>query len=171
MRRDPRVFLIGEDVAEAGHPFKTLLGLVHFLNTRDVLPRCGTAMTEAEALDDAGIGGFLKDDDIGGRRTNDVEERLLAARAAALDVVAQEPDRQSCFSTSVRYGWPSSSPRRYMTKSRVPWMFTGRSTIAMSSARSCCRTASGSASSARAKSRWWRRTGRTRPRWSGRAGG
>ena len=27
MRRDPRVFLIGEDVAEAGHPFKTLLGL------------------------------------------------------------------------------------------------------------------------------------------------
>src|ERR1044071_132290 len=28
MRRDPRVFLIGEDVAEAGHPFKTLVGLV-----------------------------------------------------------------------------------------------------------------------------------------------
>ena len=27
MRRDPRVFLIGEDVAEAGHPFKTLVGL------------------------------------------------------------------------------------------------------------------------------------------------
>ena len=26
MRRDPRVFLIGEDVAEAGHPFKTLSG-------------------------------------------------------------------------------------------------------------------------------------------------
>src|SRR5437867_2405539 len=26
MRRDPRVFLIGEDVAEAGHPFKTLVG-------------------------------------------------------------------------------------------------------------------------------------------------
>src|SRR5881392_483509 len=28
MRRDPRVFLIGEDVAEAGHPFKVLSGLV-----------------------------------------------------------------------------------------------------------------------------------------------
>jgi pyruvate/2-oxoglutarate/acetoin dehydrogenase E1 component len=28
MRRDPRVFLIGEDVAEAGHPFKVLTGLV-----------------------------------------------------------------------------------------------------------------------------------------------
>jgi pyruvate/2-oxoglutarate/acetoin dehydrogenase E1 component len=28
MRRDPRVFIIGEDVAEAGTPFKVLLGLV-----------------------------------------------------------------------------------------------------------------------------------------------
>ncbi len=28
MRRDPRVFIIGEDVAEAGHPFKVLTGLV-----------------------------------------------------------------------------------------------------------------------------------------------
>ena len=26
MRRYPTVFLIGEDVAEAGHPFKTLVG-------------------------------------------------------------------------------------------------------------------------------------------------
>src|SRR5260370_38911765 len=28
LRRDPTVFLIGEDVAEAGHPFKVLSGLV-----------------------------------------------------------------------------------------------------------------------------------------------
>src|SRR3970282_2283907 len=28
MRRDPRVFIIGEDVAEAGTPFKVLKGLV-----------------------------------------------------------------------------------------------------------------------------------------------
>ena len=28
MRRDPNVFIIGEDVAEAGTPFKVLLGLV-----------------------------------------------------------------------------------------------------------------------------------------------
>src|SRR5207237_2902676 len=28
MRRDPRVFVIGEDVAEAGTPFKVLRGLV-----------------------------------------------------------------------------------------------------------------------------------------------
>ena len=33
MRRDPRVFLIGEDVAEAGHPFKTLVGLVQEFGT------------------------------------------------------------------------------------------------------------------------------------------
>ena len=28
MRRDPRVFIMGEDVAEAGTPFKVLSGLV-----------------------------------------------------------------------------------------------------------------------------------------------
>src|SRR4030088_665826 len=28
MRRDPRVFILGEDVAEAGTPFKVLSGLV-----------------------------------------------------------------------------------------------------------------------------------------------
>ena len=30
--------------------FKTLEGLVHFLNTRDVLPRCVSPLTEAQAL-------------------------------------------------------------------------------------------------------------------------
>src|SRR5690349_7079081 len=28
LRRDPRVFILGEDIAEAGHPFKVLTGLV-----------------------------------------------------------------------------------------------------------------------------------------------
>src|SRR4030095_12055840 len=37
MRRDPRVFLIGEDVAEAGHPFKTLLGLVQEFGTQRIV--------------------------------------------------------------------------------------------------------------------------------------
>src|SRR6266511_2432895 len=37
MRRDPRVFLIGEDVAEAGHPFKTLVGLVQEFGTRRIV--------------------------------------------------------------------------------------------------------------------------------------
>lgn len=53
-------------------------------------------------FDDAGIGGFLEDDNVGGGWTDDGQQRVLAAGAAALDVVAQEPDRQSCFSTSVR---------------------------------------------------------------------
>ena len=37
MRRDPRVFLIGEDVAEAGHPFKTLNGLVQEFGTERII--------------------------------------------------------------------------------------------------------------------------------------
>ena len=37
MRRDPTVFLIGEDVAEAGHPFKTLLGLVNEFGTKRII--------------------------------------------------------------------------------------------------------------------------------------
>src|SRR5439155_1267792 len=37
MRRDPRVFLIGEDVAEAGHPFKTLIGLVQEFGTQRII--------------------------------------------------------------------------------------------------------------------------------------
>src|SRR3989442_6439435 len=37
MRRDPRVFIIGEDVAEAGHPFKTLTGLVQEFGTDRVI--------------------------------------------------------------------------------------------------------------------------------------
>ena len=37
MRRDPRVFVIGEDVAEAGHPFKVLTGLVQEFGTQRVI--------------------------------------------------------------------------------------------------------------------------------------
>jgi len=37
MRRDERVFLIGEDVAEAGTPFKVLSGLVEEFGTSRVI--------------------------------------------------------------------------------------------------------------------------------------
>src|SRR5256712_11022457 len=37
MRRDPRVFIIGEDGAEAGHPFKTVTGLGQEFGTDRVL--------------------------------------------------------------------------------------------------------------------------------------
>src|SRR5512132_1990758 len=37
MRRDPTVFIIGEDVAEAGTPFKVLAGLVDEFGTERVV--------------------------------------------------------------------------------------------------------------------------------------
>src|SRR5262245_65632716 len=37
MRRDSRVLLIGEDVAEAGHPFRMLSGLVQEFGTKRVI--------------------------------------------------------------------------------------------------------------------------------------
>ena len=37
MRRDPRVFILGEDIAEAGHPFKVLTGLVEEFGSQRVL--------------------------------------------------------------------------------------------------------------------------------------
>src|SRR3989442_13455844 len=37
MRRDPSIFVIGEDVAEAGTPFKVLAGLVDEFGTERVL--------------------------------------------------------------------------------------------------------------------------------------
>src|ERR1043165_10290872 len=37
MRRDPSVFIIGEDVAEAGTPFKVLSGLVQEFGTERVI--------------------------------------------------------------------------------------------------------------------------------------
>jgi acetoin:2,6-dichlorophenolindophenol oxidoreductase subunit beta len=37
MRRDPTVFILGEDIAEAGHPFKVLAGLVDEFGKERVL--------------------------------------------------------------------------------------------------------------------------------------
>ena len=70
MRRDPRVFLIGEDVAEAGHPFKTLLGLVQEFGTDRIIDTpisepgyagigVGAAMTGLRPVVDIMFGDFL----------------------------------------------------------------------------------------------------------------
>ncbi len=70
MRRDPRVFLIGEDVAEAGHPFKTLLGLVQEFGTKRVIDTpisepgysgigVGAAMTGMRPVVDIMFGDFM----------------------------------------------------------------------------------------------------------------
>ena len=70
MRRDPRVFIIGEDIAEAGHPFKTLVGLVQEFGTERVIDTpisepgyagigVGAAMTGMRPVVDIMFGDFL----------------------------------------------------------------------------------------------------------------
>jgi pyruvate dehydrogenase E1 component beta subunit len=70
MRRDPRVFLIGEDVAEAGHPFKVLTGLVQEFGTERVIDTpisepgyagigVGAAMTGMRPIVDVMFGDFI----------------------------------------------------------------------------------------------------------------
>ncbi len=70
MRRDPRVFLIGEDVAEAGTPFKVLSGLVQEFGPQRVIDTpiseagfvgiaVGAAMTGMRPVVDIMFGDFL----------------------------------------------------------------------------------------------------------------
>src|SRR6476646_6190712 len=70
LRRDPTVFLIGEDVAEAGHPFKVLSGLVEEFGPQRVLDSpiseagvaglgLGAAMTGMRPVVDIMFGDFL----------------------------------------------------------------------------------------------------------------
>lgn len=70
MRRDPRVFIIGEDVAEAGTPFKVLSGLVEEFGTERVVDSpiseagvtgiaVGAAMTGMRPVVDIMFGDFL----------------------------------------------------------------------------------------------------------------
>src|SRR5438132_12427917 len=49
MRRDPTVFIIGEDVAEAGTPFKVLSGLANEFGTKRVID---------SPISEAGIAGI-----------------------------------------------------------------------------------------------------------------
>jgi pyruvate dehydrogenase E1 component beta subunit len=70
MRRDPRVFVIGEDVAEAGTPFKVLSGLVEEFGTDRVIDSpiseagitgisVGMAMTGMRPVVDIMFGDFI----------------------------------------------------------------------------------------------------------------
>src|SRR2546429_2080386 len=70
MRRDPSVFVIGEDVAEAGTPFKVLSGLVEEFGTERVVDTpisepgftgiaLGAAMTGMRPAADIMFGDFL----------------------------------------------------------------------------------------------------------------
>src|ERR1700686_3432704 len=55
MRRDPRVFIMGEDVAEAGTAFKVLSGLVEEFGTARVID---TPISEA-GITGMGVGGAM----------------------------------------------------------------------------------------------------------------
>jgi len=70
MRRDPRVFLIGEDIAEAGTPFKHLRGLVEEFGRMRVIDSpiseagitgiaVGAAMTGMRPVVDIMFGDFI----------------------------------------------------------------------------------------------------------------
>src|SRR5512142_3094259 len=70
MRRDPRVFILGEDVAEAGTPFKVLSGLVAEFGTQRVIDSpiseagitglaVGAAMTGLRPVVDIMFGDFI----------------------------------------------------------------------------------------------------------------
>ncbi|HXV50255.1 MAG TPA: alpha-ketoacid dehydrogenase subunit beta [Candidatus Binatia bacterium] len=70
MRRDPAVFIIGEDVAEAGTPFKVLSGLVKEFGTKRVIDSpiseagitgigVGAAMTGMRPVVDIMFGDFI----------------------------------------------------------------------------------------------------------------
>ena len=70
MRRDPRVFIMGEDVAEAGTPFKVLTGLVEEFGTDRVIDTpiseagitglgVGAAMTGQRPVVDIMFGDFI----------------------------------------------------------------------------------------------------------------
>ena len=70
MRRDPRVFLLGEDVAEAGTPFKVLKGLVEEFGRERIIDTpisepgftgiaVGAAMTGSRPIVDLMFGDFL----------------------------------------------------------------------------------------------------------------
>lgn len=70
MRRDPKIFLMGEDVAEAGTPFKVLSGLVEEFGTDRILDTpisepgfmgmaVGAAMTGSRPIVDLMFGDFI----------------------------------------------------------------------------------------------------------------
>jgi pyruvate dehydrogenase E1 component beta subunit len=70
LRRDPRVFIIGEDVAEAGTPFKVLAGLVEEFGPKRVIDSpiseagitglaVGAAMTGTRPVVDIMFGDFI----------------------------------------------------------------------------------------------------------------
>src|SRR5689334_4453187 len=82
------------------------------------------AAGRCERLDHVGPLRFFQDHDVGICCSDDTSNVLLPSRASPFDVVAQKPQvhGSETLPKSVRYGWPKTSPRRYWTQSRVPWI-------------------------------------------------
>src|SRR3989441_1916317 len=101
MRRDPRVFLIGEDVAEAGHPFKVLTGLVQEFGTKRIIDTpisepgyagigVGAAMTGMRPIVDVMFGDFRSEE-----HTSELQS--LAYLVCRLLLEKKKKSRQYCL--------------------------------------------------------------------------
>src|SRR5881398_2275294 len=115
MRRDPRVFLIGEDVAEAGHPFKTLVGLVNEFGTKRIIDTpisepgyagigVGAAMTGMRPIVDVMFGDFI---------TLTMDQMVnQAARCTTCRAASSRCPSSSARRWGRRAGRPLSTPSR-----------------------------------------------------------
>ena len=121
MRRDPRIVLLGEDVAEAGTTFKVLKGLVDEFGTRRIIDTpiseagftglgVGAAMTGLRPVVDIMFGDFLAlvmDQVVNHPRGTAKKSRILTCRAG----------RGRCRSSLGR-PWAPRDGRRRSTRSR-----------------------------------------------------
>ena len=90
LRRDPTVFVIGEDVAEAGTPFKVLSGLVEEFGTGRVID---------SPISEAGIAGI----GLGAASANSTPASISASTSPAIRRTSSSstsPRSRSCASRS-----------------------------------------------------------------------
>src|SRR5919201_56926 len=89
LRRDPTVYIIGEDVAEAGAPFKVLSGLVDEFGPERVID---------SPISEAGIPGP--------RRRDDGDAACRRHHVRRLPHARHGPARESGGEGAVHVGWP-----------------------------------------------------------------
>ena len=108
MRRDPTVFIIGEDVAEAGTPFKVLSGLVKEFGTERVIDSpiseagiagigVGAAMTGMRPVVDIMFGDFHHADDGSDGQPSGKDSLHVRRQAQSADGLAHHARRVAPF--------------------------------------------------------------------------
>ena len=106
MRRDPTVFIIGEDVAEAGTPFKVLSGLVKEFGAERVIDSpiseagiagigVGAAMTGMRPVVDIMFGDFHHSDDGSTGQPSGKDSLHVRRQAQSADGPAHDPRRHA----------------------------------------------------------------------------